>query len=320
MTTNTSEKHGIEAEFGDLVRARPNRALGGFAPGGKVRTHQFGNNRSVFRGRGMEFDESRVYQPGDDVRSIDWRVTARTGTMHTKLFHEERERPVFILLDQRASMKFGTRKQFKSVLAAEVAAKLAWTGLDGGDRVGGFIIRPDNIVAHPARRNHASVLTFLKAMSDASRLDGVAGTPGDTGEPTLAQAVERLRQVARPGTLVFVISDFTDLDTAAERGLNRLSLHAHVTAIMTHDPLDAALPRGDGRRVSDGHAATALSGLSKATLDNYASAFAERREHIKKLARKRGMAFLDLSTADDAGEVLHPHRRRTAPLQARMVA
>ena len=136
MSEMPSFAPGIEISPAELILARPDRAITGFAPGGRVSTHMWGANRSVFHGRGMEYAESRAYQPGDDIRTIDWRLTARSNEVHTKLFHEERERPVYLLLDLRAMMQFGTKNRFKAHLAAEIAAMLAWVGIDGGDRVG----------------------------------------------------------------------------------------------------------------------------------------------------------------------------------------
>lgn len=137
-----SSLYGLVARLDELITLQPGEGLGGFAPGGKVRTHQFGGHRSAFRGRGMEFDEVRAYQPGDDIRTIDWRVTARTGRTHTKLFQEERERPVLLLSDARRAMRFGTRDCFKSVLSARVTALLTWVALAGNDRVGGVTLSP----------------------------------------------------------------------------------------------------------------------------------------------------------------------------------
>lgn len=116
----------------------------------------------------MEFDEVRVYHPGDDVRTIDWRVTARTGRPHTKLFQEERERPVLVLVDVRAGMRFGTRDCFKSVLAAKAAAVLAWIGIGGGDRVGGLVLAPSGIIALRAERTRRRILAFVRSIADAT--------------------------------------------------------------------------------------------------------------------------------------------------------
>lgn len=294
--------HGITQSLPDLLRARPGRGQTGFAPGGRVATHQWGANRSIYRGRGMEFAEARAYQPGDDVRAIDWRVTARTGQAHTKLFQEERERPVHILLDLRAMMQFGTRVRFKSHLAAEAAAMLAWVGHDGGDRVGGLILTRNGLKDFRAARTRRSVLAFLEEMAEQTRPDIAAGS-----EVTLANGLRRLRNVCRPGTLAFVISDFNDLDDLAAQELKRLSHHAHVTIIQITDPLDAALPPNAGR-ISDGSVAVALGSVRSRDLAEYANAFEDRRRRLAQIMGQNRMAFHALQTRDDPKALLHPKR------------
>lgn len=294
---------GITATLPELLRARPARGQTGFAPSGRVSTHQWGANRSVFRGRGMEFAEARAYQPGDDVRAIDWRVTARTGQTHTKLFQEERERPVHILLDLRAMMQFGSRVRFKSHLAAEVAAMLAWVGHDGGDRVGGLILTRAGVLDFRAARTRRAVLRFLEKVVEETSLERAPGT-----ELSLADGLRRLRRVCRPGTLAFVVSDFNDFDDSAAQELRRLSASAHVTNIQITDPLDAALPSNAGR-ISDGAAAVALGAVKARELKDYAAAFSARQERLAALSRQNGMAFHALGTSDDAASLLHKERR-----------
>lgn len=307
--TETGHNDGLVASFADLVRSRPDRRATGFAPGGKVRTHQVGTNRSVYRGRGMEFDEARIYQPGDDMRSIDWRVTARTGKMHTKLFHEERERPVLILVDLRASMRFGTQVQFKSVLASTIAAELAWVGIDGGDRVGGFILQPNGVQSFPATRNTSAMLRFLRALSDSTL--PYESTDDETAEAPLRFAVDRLRQVTRPGTLVFIASDYADFDEDTERAIKRLALRAHVTNLLVYDQLDTMLPHGN-QRISDGDRVTMLATLGRESIEEHARTFLEKRERLQRICRQRGMSFLAIPTSASARDVLAPHRRGTA--------
>ncbi len=291
---------GIIATLPELISARPPRGLTGFAPSGRVSTHQWGANRSIFRGRGMEFAESRAYQAGDDVKSIDWRVTARTGQPHTKLFQEERERPVHILLDLRAMMHFGTRVRFKSHLAAEVAAMLAWVGHDGGDRVGGLILTRNGVLDFRAARTRRSVLRLLEAVSDQTKLDVETDN-----EVSLATGLRRLRRVCRPGTLAFVISDFSDFNDITAQELRRLSNSAHVTNIQITDPLDAALPP-QGGRLSDGNEAMALSAISRTELTSYAEQFARRQQRLSDLSRQNAMAVHYLQTSDDPSQILHP--------------
>ena len=299
---------GVVARLSDLVAARPH-AGGGFAPGGKVRTHQFGGHRSSFRGRGMEFDEVRVYHPGDDVRTIDWRVTARTGKPHTKLFQEERERPVLILTDARARMRFGTRGSFKSVLAAEAAAVLSWVGIAGGDRVGGVVLAPSAVGAYKPERSRRRILNFVRAIADATA-ERAGPVGGPAGEPSLAEALARMRALARPGTLVFLVSDFADFDEHAVRELERLAMDSHVTGLFVYDRLEAAMPDPGRYPVTDGVRIARLEADDEAARAAHARRFAAHHDHVERAFRERGMTFLDLATGTDPADVLHPERLR----------
>lgn len=306
---------GIHATLPELIRARPGRKNTGFAPGGRVTTHQWGANHSVFRGRGMEFDESRSYQPGDDVRAIDWRVTARTGTVHTKQFHEERDRPVQLLLDLRPMMRFGTRVRFKAHLAAEIAAMLAWVGHDGGDSIGGFILAPAELITLAPTRTRRGLLSLLEKIVEV----GTAPVAETATPPTLAEALHRTRRICRPGTLVFAISDYADYDERTDKELRRLGLHTHVTNIFVSDPLDAALPPAGGR-LTDGEHALRVAGLGRKALESYALGFAERQARVARAARRRGMAFHAISTPDAPKTLLRPdlgHAQRKARLARR---
>lgn len=304
---------GINATLDELIRARPPKGMTGFAPAGRVSTHQWGSNASVFKGRGMEFAESRIYQPGDDVRNMDWRVTARTGKAHSKLFQEERERPVHILLDLRAMMHFGTRVRFKSHLAAEVAAQLAWAAHDGGDRLGGQLLTRSGLLECRAARTRRAVLRFLEhiVMQTAPQPPmPSAGTA--TSEVTLSRAILRLRRICRPGTLVFIISDFHDFDGEVSQELGRLCRHAHVTLIQILDILDRALPARGGR-VSDGENSVALAALGRAALDDYSLTFTRRQQRLQKTCGQKGIAYHQLDTTDSARSILQAPKYGNKP-------
>ena len=174
-----------------------------------VRARMSGEYLSPFKGRGMEFDESRPYQPGDDVRNLDWRVMARTGRAHTKLFREERERPVFLWVDLRPAMFFATRGAFKSVVAARAAVLLAWAANRQGDRVGGIIFSDQHHDELKPGRGKAAVLHLINRVAHHPAWSGEkrAGV-GEVAE----QAMLRLRRVVRPGSMVFLLSDFRGLD------------------------------------------------------------------------------------------------------------
>ncbi|MBA4791169.1 MAG: DUF58 domain-containing protein [Rhizobiales bacterium] len=300
------EWEGVVARFADLAAARPHRGAGGpRAP--KARSQMLGGHRSAARGRGMEFDEVRAYQPGDDVRTIDWRVTARTGRPHTKLFQEERERPVLILVDLRGPMRFGTRACFKSVLAARAAAMVSWMSLDAGDRVGGVILSPFSVASFRPQRSRAQVLGFVKAVADATA-EGIADPP-PAREPTLADALGRLRQVCRPGTQAFVLSDFHDFDDDALRELGRISLHCQVANILVFDRLEAEMPERGRFRISDGRAVGILDADAAPARAAYARRFTERQEALAEMAHKRGMTLRLLETGTDPADLFTPRAR-----------
>ncbi|HEY8514032.1 MAG TPA: DUF58 domain-containing protein [Candidatus Binatia bacterium] len=297
------EGYGITATVAELVKHRSAAGRLHGAPRGRVRTLHAGVHASTFRGRGMEFDETRAYQPGDDVRAIDWRVTARTGRVHTKLFHEERERPVLLLVDERPHMRFGTRDAFKSVVAARAAAAIAWSARDAGDRVGALILSDATLresMTAP-QRSRARLLHLLRKLSDAtSRTPAVAG---NEHPPSLADALSSLARSSRPGTLIHVISDFVDLDDAAERELARLARGREVACVLVYDRLEAALPSASGLRVSDGERVIELP-TSRAWREKYAARFAERRARLERICRERGFGFVALATGDDVPSVL----------------
>jgi uncharacterized protein (DUF58 family) len=286
------ESYGIIAATDELVRLRRHAGPHGITPQRRVRTAAAGNTASAFRGRGMEFEESRIYQPGDDVRTIDWRVSARTGRVHTKLFHEERERPVLLLLDERPSMQFGTRNAFKSVLAARAAAVLAWTARDAGDRVGATILTGAGRIEVPPRRSEARLVQLLRLIG-ASTAEGRRDDP-----PTLAEAVSRLARVCRPGTLVVTLSDFADLDDETERQLGRLAKRAEVMNILVYDPLEATAPLEDGLRVTDGERVLRLGTRERGWRAAWQARLATRRARLDRLSRRHGMGFLEMCTSE----------------------
>ena len=205
----------------------------------RVRARKGGNYLSHFKGRGMEFDEARPYQDGDDPRTIDWRVTARTGRAYTKLFREERERPVFCWVDLRAGMHFATRGRFKSVLASELAVLLAWAAAGRGDRLGGFVFNDaDRIELRPAL-GRRGVLRFIHQLE---LMDSDQQLAAKDQSDSLAGQMAALRQVVHPGSLVAMMSDFQGLDDEAQSHLRALAKHNDVLMLAIHDPLESELP------------------------------------------------------------------------------
>jgi uncharacterized protein (DUF58 family) len=267
-----------------------------------VRALQSGQYLSAFKGRGMEFDETRPYTSGDDVRNLDWRVTARTGKPHTKLFREERERPVFLTVDYRAAMFFATRGVFKSALAARLAALIAWSARRHGDRVGGQIFSEAGSAELRPEHGHKAVLRLLKALVDRS-------APAEEGssETVLEEALTRLPRHARPGSLAFVFSDFRHLNAAGEAALSRLSRHCDGVLAMLFDPLEKSLPLGPHRYGNGGR--ELVVDADGRTAAEHERRFRERYERVHRLANRHGLRFVACSTTDDPLLVLQRSSR-----------
>ena len=302
-----SSPNGITVSLEELIGLRAQGIGLSLAAGCGSTGPMSGAYRSVFRGRGMDFEEVRAYQPGDDIRRMDWRVTARSNRPHTKLFREERERPVLLCVDSGASMRFGTRVAFKSVQAARLAALLGWAALENQDRIGTLIFSgADSWESRPAGGKRA-LLRCLQLLAAASVSD-----PATERIASLYDTVLRLRHLARHGCLVILISDFAGLDAAAEQQLAALAQHNEVLAIRIFDPLEAELPPPDQYAFSDGRHIHTLWTADTALRSKYRNEFQARSEHLATLCRERGIHWLSLSTEQDPAVELQrylPHVR-----------
>ena len=256
-----------------------------------INASQSGGYLSRFKGRGMEFDETRLYQPGDDIRSIDWRVTARSGKTHTKLYREERERPVFISVDYRTTMQFATRGVYKSVQAAKLAALLAWTAQQHGDRIGGQIFSADGCQELKPQNGKHSVLRFFNALVKQNR--------SVQSDLSLQQVIARLTQHARPGSLVYIISDFRGMDHQTENHLAKLARHCDVVLILVYDPLESHLPEKGQYRFTDNQRDIVIDTNDHQRVLNYQQKFHQHRLHLENLAKKLGLKFISCSTTAD---------------------
>lgn len=198
-----------------------------------------GLHDSRFRGRGMDYQESRIYQAGDDIRNMDWRVTARTGDAHTKLFQEERERPTYLIVDTNSSLHFGTKTQFKSVLASKIAAALGWSSVQQGDRIGVLTYGVNGVHIVKATAGKRGMMTLMSHLIKA--FDSTEGQPAHQ-QHNLDQALKQLRTIIRPGSLVILVSDFFALGEDAKKHLLQLRKHNDVLAIKVSDPFENQMP------------------------------------------------------------------------------
>lgn len=292
----------VRPQLGDLAAQNRRAAL---LPGWQhaARARQSGVSFSSMKGRGMEYAESRPYQAGDDVRALDWRLTARSGRPHTKIFREERERPVHVLLDLRASMAFATRGVFKSVQAARAAALLAWKAVHSGDRLGGVLLGNTRCEELPPARGSVAALRFLKRAVAAAEVAPLFSPA--TAAPGLAAATAPLRRLVKPGSLVFACSDFRDLDDDARAALAQVARHSDLLLVLCHDVFEAALPALRASLcVTDGRHDLEIE-LGEASLaDDYAARAAARRAGLQRFCRDHGIGLATLDTLEDPFSVL----------------
>ncbi|QPK62271.1 DUF58 domain-containing protein [Methylomonas sp. LL1] len=270
--------------------AKPAAALK--LPPMRVGAAQSGNYLSHFKGRGMAFAETRLYQPGDDVRRMDWRVTARTDKPHSKIFQEERERPLFISVDYRPTMKFASRGVFKSVQAAKLAGLLAWAALQQGDRVGGQVFSAEGCLELKPRSGKAALLQFFNAL--------VHPHYTNTRDDRLELALARLQLHAHPGSRVYIISDFRGLNGVAENHLALLARHCEVILLQIYDPLESHLPETGRYRFTDKIRDIIIDSSDKKVLRDYRHQYQQRQLYLQQLSQKLRLSLLSCATNQSA--------------------
>ena len=262
----------------------------------RVNSLQTGAYVSRFRGRGMEFDESRPYQPGDDPRSIDWRVTARSTTAYTKLFREERERPVLVAVDLRSNMHFATQGCFKSVNASRAAALIAWAAHHRGDRLGGLIFGDTTHRELKPRLGRRSALRFVHELVEHK--DWQQRDPAASAD-AFVQAMSALRRVARPGSLVVVISDFRDFGRAAQSYLSSVARHSEVLAVFLNDPIERELPPPGRYRLVSEESELAIDTYAAPARRDYERAFADQLHALERFCQTYHVHLMPMATNDD---------------------
>lgn len=272
-----------------------------------------GAHVSRFRGRGMDYLESRGYQPGDDIRSMDWRVTARSGRAHIKVYQEERERPIVVMLDLGPGMFFATRGVFKSVIAARAAALIGWSAVHHGDRIGALLFNGEHRELRPlgGSRGALRLIRTLVEMTDPERAPD--GRGDSANRQHLNEALMRLRRVARPGSLVFLLSDFYGCDADTRRHLLSLRKHNDVCALQIVDAIEFAPPAPGYYPISDGRHSGLLDTRSPSRRRAYQAYFGAHHRAVRELMQQCAVPLQQLATTDAVAQVLR--RALANPLQ-----
>jgi len=262
----------------------------------KVRSILGGKHASKLRGRGLDFEEVRNYVAGDDIRNIDWKVTARTQKTHSKVFSEEKEKPALIVVDQSKSMFFGSQKKTKSVVAAEIAALTAFKVLKEGDRVGGVVFADKGIDIIYPKRDRKNILRFLEKIVTRNR-ELIDSEPMEF-EKALNTVLSKVKNIVTHDFLVVIISDFNRYNPDLIKFISRLSLHNDVILTKVYDPMEKMIPQtkiiaGDTKRQ------LLLDGDERKLRDRFESTFNEDFEKFKEQMKKHRIPVTSIDTIKD---------------------
>ncbi len=299
------DHHAVRVSAEDLIglRARAERLR--LQRVASARAAHTGAHRSRFRGRGMDYRESRHYQAGDDIRTMDWRITARAGHPHIKVFDEERERPVVVLVDFGPSMFFASRGVFKSVQAARLAALIGWSAVGRGDRVGALLFNGGHTELAP-RGGRRGQMRLIRALVDAGdparRIQPAAAMPAELHG--LGDALVRLRRVARPGSLVFLLSDFYRMDADTGRHLSHLARHNDLLAVQLLDALELAPPPPGRYAISDGRRRGVFDAVDVRERKRWRRHFDAQQAAVRALTAGNGVPLVPCLTDADPVRVL----------------
>jgi len=290
-----SHNDGVYVQLNDLVRLQHKASGFSFLPRQPVHSILSGRHASKLRGRGLNFEELRNYLPGDDTRNIDWKVTARTRTPYVRVYTEEKDRTVWLLIDQRVGMFFGSKKRMKSVVAAEVAAISAWRVLSVGDRVGALVFNDSDISVIPPHRSRERVMQILKQVVEKNQaLNAGADSKPDAGK--LNEVLKQVGILARHDCLVCLITDGDGINTETRKYISRLSEHNDVLTAFIFDPLERDMPAAGRLRFADGEGQLEADTSDKKLRRAFQSEFEQRLEWMQSASRRFSIPVLSLQT------------------------
>lgn len=295
------ETSGAYTSLDALARLQYKAKGFSFLPRQPITSVLAGRHASRLRGRGLNFEEIRRYLPGDDVRTLDWKVTARLREPHVRVYTEERDRPAILLVDQRVSMFFGSQRQMKSVTAAEAAALGAWRCLDQGDRVGAIVFNDDDIVEirpHRSRENVLRILREIVRKNEQLRVDS-----GVRENPTMLNRVfERAGRLVKHDYLVGIFSDAAGADSESVRHATALSQHNDLITVFIYDPLEQRLPNAGRWVVTEGENQLELNTSSRNLRNKFSEQFETKLSWLRQVSRQREIAILPLHTGEGVAE------------------
>ena len=303
MADERKESAGVYATLDDLVRLQHKGRGFRFLPRQPVHSILAGTHASRLRGRGLNFDELRNYLPGDDIRAMDWKASLRTGKPHVRIYTEERDRPAFLVVDQRRGMFFGSQVRMKSLVAAELGALTAWRALAQGDRVGALVFNDEEVRVTRPERSRRNVLRILHDIVDMNR----KLVPGPSNPLMLNQVLERLLRLASHDSLIAIIGDFAGADPRSRQLATLMARHNDVIAALVYDPLERTLPQRGNLVFAEGDRRLEFAATDSAMRGSFEKEFIDRVARTKQLLLQRSIPCLEIDTLNDPTDQVRRH-------------
>ncbi|MEH6558582.1 MAG: DUF58 domain-containing protein [Oceanicoccus sp.] len=292
---DVEQDHRVYAQLPELIKLQFQAKGFSFLPKQPAKSLLTGRHSSKLRGRGLNFEELRHYRSGDDIRTMDWKVTNRTRKPHVRVYTEERERNVILFVDMRISMFFGSEQRMKSVAAAEAAALAAWRIVDVGDRVGAVIFNDDEIISITPARSRTTVLQILSQLANFSqRLR--AGQRTNPGQ--LNTALKALSRNLSHDALVISVGDGAGWNKGTTDRIKKIAQHNDIIAIKIFDRAEEQLPAIDHLIVSDGQLQVEIRGKRQDLRKRFQETYDQQLGMIRYELKKHGIPVIDINTND----------------------
>lgn len=291
-------KRGIYPQIDEMLKMRYfSKSIYMFGNNRRVSSHQIGNHISHSKGRGVDFDEVRPYQLGDDIRLIHWSLTARLGKPFTKVYHEEKERATYVIVDQSRNMNFGTRVCFKNVLAANLASLFGWYALDQQEQIGGIIFNDNSAQLFKPSRTRQSLLNMLNILANQNKILPHYGS--------FLDSMRELSHKIATGSTIIIISDFNSFSPELEKYLGVINQKAKVINIMTYDPLEKSLPDTGSYTFTKTGSEQLKIDATDINREKYLATFNQRKNHIAEFSARNNMRFIEIATNDNWIETIN---------------
>lgn len=300
---NNPPPDGVAVTLQELLTLRYRAKGFSLLPTQPVKSLLSGRYGSRLRGRGLNFEEIRQYRPGDDIRNMDWKVTARTGKPHTRVYTEERDRPVVVIVDQRLSMFFGSKVSMKSVTAAQLATLCLWKAMDDHDRTGAVIFNDTEIEQIRPQRSQKSITTILERLVSFN-MELVRRSDSVNHQGMLNRALEQVIARKTHDYLYIILSDFSGVNKDSYRFAQQLSASNDLLLFLIHDPLAQKIPEQATFTLTDGSTRIELNSSYNRIQKLFPSILEGRLDLLIKNLSNFGIPVLPFNTVDNVADQL----------------